>query len=217
MQVNCSDCSYNNEIDESLLPAGGMAGICPVCRTAISLGGWQPAVAVRQVEQSGEPALPSRAEIDADLPEEGRVSVINIIALITLVDSTLSLIGRVPGLGGVLSGGTGLSFHQQAKYLYDTLMAAGFFIAAFGLSARRNWARLLIICLFGFGLAEGLYMLLYQYFAIAELENNLQENFSDLKRQQSAKLTGCAVYAFFIYKLTTRTIRARFRSPKSWT
>jgi len=211
VQVNCSGCSYRNEIDESLLPAGGMAGICPVCRTAIPLGGWQAAVAVGQTEQSAEPALPSRAEFDDDLPEEGRVSLINIIALITLVDSTLSLIGRVPGLSGVLGGGTGLTFHQQAKYLYDTLMAAGFFISVFGLMARKNWARLLIIWLFGLGLAEGLYMLLYQYFAIAELESNLHEGFPELKRQQSAKLFGCAVYAFFLYKLTTRTIRARFR------
>lgn len=149
--------------------------------------------------------------MEEDLPDEGWVSIINIIALITLVDSTLSLLGRVPGVAAVLGGGTGLTFHQQAKYLYDTLMAAGFFISVFGLMARKNWARLLIICLLGLGLAEGLYMLLYQNFAIAELERNLQENFSELKRQQSAKLFGCAVYAFFIYKLTTRTIRVRFR------
>lgn len=211
MQVNCSGCSYRNEIDESLLPTGGMAGICPVCRTAIPLGGWQPAVTVGQTVQSEESAAPSSAELDDDLPEEGRVSLINIIALLTLLDSTLSLISRVPGFAGVLGGGTGLTFHQQAKYLYDTLMAAGFFIAAFGLSARRNWARLLIIWLFGLGLAEGLYMLLYQYFAIAELERNLHEGFPELKRQQSAKLIGCALYAFFIYKLTTRKMRARFR------
>ena len=211
MQVNCSGCSYRNEIDESLLPAGGMAGICPVCRTAMPLGGWQAAEPAAEALPAETQPSALIAGIEADLPDEGRVSLINIIALLTLLDSTLSLIGRVPGLAGVLGGGTGLTFHQQAKYLYDTLMAAGFFIAAFGLSARRNWARLLIIGLFGLGLAEGLYMLLYQYFSIAELERNLHEGFPELRRQQSAKLLGCALYAFFIYKLTTRIVKARFR------
>lgn len=210
MQISCSQCDFTAAIDAALLPVSGMEGLCPRCRSSIPLGGWQPA----------EPAAPATAQEiqpaalgveSGELPEEGSVSLINIIVLITLVDSTLSLIGRVPGLSGVLTGGTGLTFHQQAKYLYDTLMAAGFFVSVFGLMARKKWARLLIIWLFGLGLAEGLYMFVYQYFTIAELERNAQEGFPELKRQQNAKMLGCAVYAFFLYKLSTRTIKARFR------
>jgi hypothetical protein len=211
MQVNCSLCTYTTEIDETLLPSGGMEGLCPSCRASIPLGSWQSEKPPVQALPAEELPPGPVAEVDYALPDEGRVSLINIIALITLVDSTLSLIGRVPGLADVLGGGTGLTFHQQAKYFYDTLMAAGFFISVFGLMARKNWARLLIIWLFGLSLAEGLYMQLYQYFAITELETNLHEGFPELKRQQYAKLLGCAVYAFFIYKLMTRTIRARFR------
>jgi len=209
MEVNCPGCSYATEIDGTLLPAVGMEGICPRCRCAIPLGGRRAAAAVEPTAPQEVTTLPL-AEEAADLPEEGRVSLINIVALITLVDATLSLIGRAPGLPGVLAGGTGLTFHQQAKYLYDTLMAAGFFISVFGLMARKNWARLLIIWLFGLGLAEGLYLLAYQQFAIAELERNLHEGFPELKKQQNAKLIGCALYAFFIFKLNTRAIKARF-------
>lgn len=209
MQVTCSRCPYSTEIDASLLPAGGMEGVCPQCRTLIPLGNWQAAKDPAPAQSADSPA-----PVDAlpeELPEEGRVSIITIIALICLIDSTLSLLGRVPGLFSVLGGGTGLSFHQQAKYLYDTLMAAGFFVSAFGLLLRKNWARIALICLFGLGLAEGLYLIAYQQSAIADLENNLHEDFSELKKQQNAKLVGCAVYAFFLFKLMTRTVRARFR------
>lgn len=209
MEINCPGCSYAMEINGTLLPAGGMEGVCPRCRSAIPLGGWQEAAVVEPTAPPEVISVPVVEDL-ADLPEEGRVSFINIVALITLVDSTLSLIGRLPGLPAVMAGGTGLTFHQQAKYLYDTCMAAGFFISVFGLMTRKNWARLLIIWLFGLGLAEGLYMLAYQQFAIAELERNLHEGFPELKKQQSAKLIGCALYAFFIFKLNTRKIKARF-------
>ena len=210
MEINCPGCSYATEINGTLLPAGGMEGVCPHCRSAIPLGGWQEAAVVEPTAPPEVTAVPAVEDL-TDLPEEGRVSVINIIAIISLIDSTLSLIGRVPGLGGVLSSGTGLTFHQQAKYLYDTLMAVGFFVSAFGLLMRKDWARIAFIWLFGLGLAEGLYMIVSQYYAISELEKNMNEGFPELKRQQNAKLLGCAVYAFFLYKLTTRAIRARFR------
>ncbi len=211
MEVHCTGCDYSTAIDGTLLPQGGMEGLCPRCRASIPLGGWMaPAPAPEAAAPEIPPSAPTAAEME-DLPEEGQVSLINIIALITLVDSTLSLIGRVPGLGAALGDGTGLTFHQQAKYLYDTLMATGFFVSVFGLMARKNWARKLIVCLFGLGFAEGVYFLLYQQAAIAELERNMHESFGELRRQQYAKLVGCALYAFFIVKLESRTTKARFR------
>lgn len=208
MQINCSSCAYGTEIDGELLPAAGMEGICPLCRSTIPLGGWQAGPETTAV--SAEPPQSAIVYEPDDLPPEGKVSLINIIVLLTIVDSTMSLISRLPGLSAVLGGGTGMTFHQEAKYLYDTLMAAGFFVAAFGLMALRNWARLMIIWLFSLGLAEGLYMLVYQQFAIAELERNLREGFPELKRQQNAKLLGCALYGFFIYKLSSGSLKRRF-------
>lgn len=212
MQVCCSQCTFVTRIDETLLPSCGMEGICPDCRAAIPLGGWQADVSPEQSVPPETSPAELTAEIEEELPpEKGWANLINIIALLMLVDSTFSLISRLPGLTAFLDVNSRLTFHQQAKYLYDTCMSAGFFISVFGLMARKNWARLLIIWLFALGLAEGLYMLLYQYVTIAELERNFEDKFPELKRQQNAKMIGCAVYAFFIFKLTTRAIRARFR------
>jgi hypothetical protein len=160
------------------------------------------------------PADPNSASAEEVAPEEeepGWVNFINIIAILFLVDSTLSLLKRVPGLADALGSGTAMSFHQRAKYLYDILMAAGFFVAVFGLFMRKNWARIAITVLLALGLAEGLYMIVYQYFAIAELETNLKENFSELRSNLNGKFVGCLIYAFFIFKLNTRNVRARFR------
>jgi hypothetical protein len=211
MQISCSQCAFVTRIDEALLPAGGMEGLCPCCRSSVPLGGWS-ATKPQSEEPLAETVLPPVAAdfAEIDLPEEGRVSLISIIALIMLVDSTLSLIGRVPGLAGALGEGSGLTFHQQAKYLYDTLMAAGFFISVFGLVARKNWARIAFVWLLGLGLAEGLYLLAYQHAVISELERNMNEGFPELKGGQNARMIGCLLYAFFIVKLNSRTAKARF-------
>ena len=42
-------------------------------------------------------------------------------------------------------------------------------------------------------------MLIYQHVAIADLERNLQENFSELKGNTTAKWVGCLVYLYFIH------------------
>jgi len=149
-------------------------------------------------------------EVAPEEEEPGWVNIINIIAILFLVDSTLSLLKRVPGLADALGSGTAMSFHQRAKYLYDILMATGFFVTVFGLFMRKNWARIAITVLLVLGLAEGLCMIVYQYSAIAELEANLKENFSELRSNLNGKLVGCLIYAFFIFKLNTRSVRARF-------
>ncbi|MCM2357052.1 MAG: zinc-ribbon domain-containing protein [Geobacteraceae bacterium] len=163
---------------------------------------------------AGTPIIPVPPPADASevaVEESGWVNIVNIIALLFLLDSTLSLIMRVPGLAGVIASQNGMSFHQKAKYLYDVLMAAGLFVTSFGLSMRKGWARLAMTALLSLGLAEGLYMLTYQHVAIAELERNLQENFSELKRNNTAKWVGCLVYLYFIFMLNTPGIKARFR------
>ncbi len=141
---------------------------------------------------------------------EGKVSVINILAILLLIDSTLSLIGRLPGLPEVFNTLSALAFHQKAKYLYDTLMAVGFFICAFGLLARKGWARIAAIWLLGLGLAEGLYLLIYHYYAVAELERNLQEGFPGFYKAQPARIVGCLLYGYFIVKLSSNSIKGRF-------
>src|SRR6266571_2563296 len=95
-----------------------------------------PAVAI-----SGPADLnPVLAEEVAIVEEEaGWVNIINIIAILFLVDSTLSLLKRVPGLADALGSGTAMTFHQRAKYLYDILMATGFLVSVFGLLMRKNW------------------------------------------------------------------------------
>lgn len=213
MQVSCRQCDFSTEIDAALLPVSGMEGRCPRCRCTIPLGSWgvsKESTQAHPAEVSSPQSVPVANSAVDETVEEGRGSLINIIALLFLVDSTLSLIKLVPGLSEIVWNGTGLNFHLRAKYLYDTCMAAAFFVSVFGLLTRKNWARIAFIWLLSLGLAEGLYLLLYQQFAIVELEKNLHESFSDLKQQQTGKLVGCLLYAFFIFKLNTRKYKARF-------
>lgn len=215
MQVNCSQCDFSTEIDAALLPVSGMEGRCPCCRCTIPLGAWG---VVEPPEQATPPDTPPTATSVIDEPEEeGRVSLINIIALLFIIDSTLSLIKLVPGFAEVVWYGAGLNFHLRAKYLYDTCIAALFFVSVFGLLTQKNWARIAFIWLLSLGLAEGLYFLIYQQFAIVELEQNLHESFTDLKQQQAGSLIGCLLYAFFIFKLNSRKFKARFRCKTSTT
>ena len=213
MQVNCSQCTFSTEIDESLLPVGGMEGICPRCRISISLGSRVPSAVPEGVINPVFGAQAAALGGDkADYPDvdRGSVNLVNIIALLFVVDSTLSLIGRVPGIMNVLGSGPELSFHVRAKYLYDTLMATGFFISSFGLMLRKNWARVSSVCLLGLGLAEGGYMLIYQHTAIVDLERNLQGNFSEMKRNNTAHLVGCLIYLYFFIMLNTRRVKIKF-------
>jgi hypothetical protein len=206
MQAACSQCTFSTVIDAALLPEAGMEGVCPGCGSIIPLAGSGGA---------GQPEDEAPPEPVAATPyheDEGRVSLINIIVLLFIVDSTLSLFGRLPGIGEVLGGeNSGLTFHQRAKYLYDTLSAVGFFICCFGLMARRNWARVGLVWLLGLGLAEGVYMLAYSYFAVSDLEANLNEGFREMRVHQNAKAVGCLIYAFFMAKLQSPAVRSRFR------
>lgn len=43
MLVSCSHCAFSTEVDEAMLPVGGMEGICPGCRSSIPLGNWHAA------------------------------------------------------------------------------------------------------------------------------------------------------------------------------
>lgn len=213
MQVNCAQCNFSAEIDLALLPVSGMEGRCPRCRGSIPLGSWSVAEVLAQSPHATTPPSPADPGAMSAVDEpvaEGRDSLINIIALLFLVDSTLSLLKLVPGLSAIL-GSSEMNFHLRAKYLYDTCMAAAFFISVFGLLTRKTWARIAFIVLLSLGLVEGLYLLLYQYVAIADLERNLKENFSELKQPLTGKFIGCLVYAFFIFKLNTRKYKTRFR------
>jgi len=100
---------------------------------------------------------------------------------------------------------------RKAKYLYNVLMAAAMFVTVFGLFMRKNWARISMIVLLGLGLAEGLYLLIHTHIAIVELETNLKESFSDLKHDTLSRWVGCVLYAFFISRLSSKKIKARFK------
>lgn len=146
-----------------------------------------------------------------DNAEPRYVNIITIIALLFLVESFFLLLSTVPGLFEILAGSNNWTFLRKAKYLYDVLIAAGMFVTVFGLFMRKNWARISMIVLLGLGLAEGLYMLIYTHVAIAELETNLKESFSDMKQNALSKWVGCLLYAFFISRLSSAKIKARFK------
>lgn len=153
--------------------------------------------------------LPDHAQEESE-EDPSRLSLINIMALLFLLDSSLILLMRVPNFSNVL-GQDAMSFHMKAKYLYDVATALGMFVTSFGLSMRKEWARVAMIALLSLGLAEGLYMISYQEATLVDLEQNLQESFADLKQNNNKKLIGCAVYLYFIVMLCTRKMKARFR------
>jgi predicted Zn finger-like uncharacterized protein len=143
--------------------------------------------------------------------EAGWMNIVNIIALFFLLCSTITLLTQVSGLNEVIGYWNRLSFYQKAKPFYDVLMAAGLFVTSFGLSMKKEWSRITMIVLLSLGLAEMLYMLINEHVVIAQLEKHMQESFSELRRNNTGYLVGCFVYAFFIIKLNSRSVRARFR------
>jgi hypothetical protein len=156
--------------------------------------------------RTGEPTSDMR-----DSAEPRYVNIISIIALLFLVESSILLISFVPDFTHILTNPNGMTFLRKAKYLYDVLMAAGMFVTVFGLFMRKKWARISMIVLLGLGLAEGLYMLIYTHVAIAELETNLNESFSEMKQNTLSRWIGCLLYAFFISRLSSARIKARFK------
>jgi hypothetical protein len=147
----------------------------------------------------------------SDTSEPRYLNIITVIALLFLVESSLLFISKVPGLAQILTDPNGMSYLQKAKYLYDVFMAACMFITVFGLFMRKKWARISMILLLVLGLAEGLYMLIYTHVAIAELETNLQESFSEMKQNTLSRWVGCLLYAFFISRLSSAKVKARFK------
>jgi hypothetical protein len=137
-------------------------------------------------------------------------NIITIIALLFLVESFFLLISMVPSFFDILVDPS-KTFLRKAKYLYNVLIGAGMFVTVFGLFMRKNWARISMIVLLVLGLAEGLYMLIYTHVAIAELETNLKESFSEMKHNTLSKWVGCLLYAFFISRLSSARIKARFK------
>jgi hypothetical protein len=164
--------------------------------------------------QKEQPAPPSSFTIFDETPaeEKSRFDMLNIITLLMLIDSTLILIAKVPGLSGVFSGPAG--FHQRSKFLYDIITAAGIFASAFGLLMKKEWARLSMTVLLALGLAEGLYTLAYLQFTVSGFDKELQDIGAEIKRNSRGKWIGCAIYAYFIYFLCSAKVRARFRPPK---
>ena len=209
MLVSCPQCNFSAEIDAGLLPAGGIEGRCPRCRSTIPLGGWKKASATMDSSLPEGPGAQLVTRETAELSPEGRVSVINLIALLFLLDSILSLIKQVPILLQLFGSGAERNLFLLKK-AYDTVVALAFLIAVFGLSARRNWARLAFIVLLSLGLFEGLYLLIDQHFIMTALEKGMEETLPDLHRQETGRLLGLTLYAFFIFKLNSAGIKARF-------
>lgn len=207
MQVSCPQCDFAAQVDGGLLPPGGMEGRCPRCRATIPLGAWQG------YEGAGELAPPKEEpeqQVVAELPPEGRVSVINLMALLFLLDSVLSLFKQVPLLMQLMAGSTAWDLHFL-KNLYDTAMALAFFVTAFGLSSRKEWARIAMIVLLSLGLFEGLCLFIDQHLALSALEKGLGETLPDQHRMEWGRALGLALYVFFLLKLNSNKIKARFR------
>lgn len=209
MEVSCQQCTFSTEIDAALLPAGGMEGRCPRCRSPLPLGEGQEPGTSRASTVAEEPDSPLDSKGAAELPLEGRVSVINLIALLFLLDSILSLIKRIPILLQTLGSGAEWNLYRY-KNAYDIVIGLAFFVAVFGLSARKDWGRLAVVILLSLGLTEGLYLLIDQHVALTALEKGLGESFPDLHRQEAGRLLGLILYVFFIYKLNSASIKGRF-------
>jgi hypothetical protein len=162
---------------------------------------------VKNVQKTEHPDF-LEASADDSGESESKVNVVNLIVLLLLIDSTMILLARVPGIFNVFA--SSMSFHQKAKFLYDLLTTLVMFVSVFGLYMRKEWARIAIIALLGLGLAEGLYMMTYTQYAVRDLERGLQEALPEAKRNNSMKLLACAVYSYFIYVLCSAKTKAQF-------
>jgi hypothetical protein len=143
MQMTCPECGYFKEA--TYIPVDGIMAECPKCRfrfRVLQLPQLKPASETVHFATLTD-ALPALETADHDCDDcnmtEGDEKITNFLTLLMLIDATCSLIillsevfHAVPVLGSL----------QQAKYLYDTLMAVGFFICALGLFARKEWGDL---------------------------------------------------------------------------
>lgn len=158
--------------------------------------------------------LESRASNEADViavtEDDGKVDVVKIIALILLVDSTLSLIGKTFAVSDVFSS-SAMNFHARAKFVYDFIMTAWMFASVFGLMSRKEWGRISTIIVLALGLAEGLYMLAYMHFSLSGVEKDFEGNVPGMNRALAVKWVACVVYAWFIATLISAKVRATFR------
>ena len=197
--ITCPKCSKRQQQGETCIQCG------------LIFSKYHPATpAARPAASHAEKARTGELSSVSDSVEPRYLNIISVIALLFLVDSSLLLIATVPNLADLLADPS-RTFVRKAKNLYDVLMAAGMFVTVFGLFMRKKWARISMIVLLGLGLAEGLSMLIYTHIAIAELEANLKESFSDLKQNTLSRWIGCLLYALFISRLSSAKVKARFR------
>ncbi len=100
--------------------------------------------------------------------------------------------------------------HPTPKHLYDTMSTFVLFFSSFGLLMRKQWARMLILCLMTFSLAEGIFQFVFYSFILDGMNQAGNED-AVLSWRSYQLLAGCLVYTFFIAMLFTKKIAAEFR------
>ncbi len=138
-------------------------------------------------------------------PGKKRASIVNILGLLLIIDSTLSLIRSAPRLAA-----TNVFFGANAnpKFAYDTIATILLFLSAFGLFMRKQWARVLVLCLMILSLCEGIFQFVLTNIILTDI---VGRNDGPLLASRSYQyLTGFLIYTFFVAALFTGKVRAEF-------
>ncbi len=152
---------------------------------------------------------PADAAPLVEVPKK-RASVVNILGLLLIIDSTLMLLKRVPDM---LLANSFFGPHPTPKQVYDTISMVVLFISSFGLLMRKKWARFVVLCLMLLSLAEGIFQFVVYNFMMDRInETGPPDSFLSWRAYQL--LAGCLIYTFFIGMLFTRKVAAEFDSRK---
>jgi outer membrane protein assembly factor BamB len=154
---------------------------------------------------------PQREKVSADpapppVPRKSKASIINILGLLLIIDATLMLSMRVPGM---IEANSVFGPRPSPKNIYDLLSTALLFFSSFGLLMRKPWARMLILCLMLFSLVEGIFDFVF-FSSLLDFSYQAGDPDSFLTWHSFQILAACLVYTFFIAMLFTRKVKAEF-------
>ena len=166
-----------------------------------------------ELNLSPQPVPPSDPAPLIDPPKK-RVDIINILGLLLIIDSTLMLLMRVPDM---ISANSVFGPRPTPKHFYDMMSTVVLFFSAFGLLMRKQWARIVILCLMLFSLAEGIFQFVFYSFILDGM--NQAGNEDPLLTGHSYQLlAACLLYTFFIVMLFSKKVAAEFgpRTDGQW-
>jgi hypothetical protein len=131
-----------------------------------------------------------------------KADFINVLGLFLLVKSTLILSDKLPVVGEVFFTSSYAS-SQRLRFDYELFNALGLFVCCFGLFGKRNWARISVMILLSVSLVRGM---MYTGRIIQIEEFGMGERFW----MSLPMLLGSLLYLFFVIKLQSKSVRARF-------